>query len=418
MTSRSVNTCEQATTASASNVAAAICEGTISNTSNPSPASSGLSEATTSIIRYFSQSFDRPREILNGLAQSNCILSGPRAAAFFFPCACQPDSEWAFYVPAEAHCVGAAIEVLSNAGVRWDVPWQKLQDMADAEAGTIFDLELRDYITMKEHIVYLAIHFQSWEHPYAVYGIQDQINEALEADSTRPYIRLESGVVVRMAYARDRCAYKDTSSMNIVTGHTTYNETSQKVQLIFDENKSPLDQIFDFCASQVQACVTGFGAFHLYYDLAAMGKAWYWIQNAQNKKIAEAATLEYAARGYTFTVAANPNAIDHYLNDPAHGAKFLPFDQTLDIPRALEQQRRAILAHLTWREVAGQTIWLNKQLTVEMEEVLRSTRRRGEALKKCNIDLSSEANFRTAVQYCTLFKLNSRSHGVNEVSGF
>ena len=133
---------------------------------------------------------------------------------------------------------------------------------------------------------------------------------AMQAYSTRPandYGHMEyNGVAVVVLDDGAHNSCYDHPSRTIITGYTSHSTSPQKVQLIFQDDASPLDQVMAFYASHVQSFISGFGAAHLYHTLDVKAKAIHWTNNTQHYLSSLSAIEKYTARGWTVLTSPTP----------------------------------------------------------------------------------------------------------------
>ncbi|TKA23930.1 hypothetical protein B0A50_06436 [Salinomyces thailandicus] len=300
---------------------------------------------------FLGSSFHSPQRLLRGMARANCLLSGSRALDFFVPGSATPSSDWDFYTYGSPYCVGLAIEALSGAGVEWCDAFQPIREIATAPMRSVFYMEL--------------------EHAYAFVDraltprnvdpiVADILVQLRDVLWTKPYQRavlLNNGSTIHLVGRAGGGAPYGTGAVNLITGHTTHNGSSEKVQLIFRYNTSPVQHILAFYASSVQCFISPFAAVHLYFSLAKQRTAIYWPHNSQHEPSAVASVKKYEARQWTFSTPANAlsSAIEHHCLANSPYSTYLPLALNSGLPADLHNLRVEATKNISWQVSEGET---------------------------------------------------------------
>ncbi|KUJ23708.1 uncharacterized protein LY89DRAFT_775969 [Mollisia scopiformis] len=82
---------------------------------------------------YFTTLIDDPDFLLKSMCHANVGLSGSRAAAFFYPHACTPESDWDFYCSGGDVAVAKFTHLLTSLGATWGINKKSNKETNEAE---------------------------------------------------------------------------------------------------------------------------------------------------------------------------------------------------------------------------------------------------------------------------------------------
>ncbi|KAK3075569.1 hypothetical protein LTR53_001007 [Teratosphaeriaceae sp. CCFEE 6253] len=310
---------------------------------------------TARILDFLAASFHNPAQLLRGMGNASCILTGPRALEFHHPGCIDANAEWTFVTHPSAYCVGLAMQALQTAGVVWEDSFEPIREIAAAQSGEILPIHLR---LLKEHVRRAA--FGSVTRPAlgpSMDAVLKHVAAVLQhADvvgaPVPEYVRLPNGVVIHVDQSKYGGPYRSGSPSWVaaVIGHTTYNGTHQAVRLISKAGKLPIEHVLDFSASSVQCFVTAFGAGHLYDAMAKKRRAYYWPNNAQYKSGSTGNLDSDSCNQFTYSRAPASPVQDRRLG--IGGSRFMAFDLQLYRGHSV---RQVALRNLRWQVSEGET---------------------------------------------------------------
>lgn len=330
------------------------------------------------LFAYLSQSFENLDGLSRAMAKSCCVLSGSRALEVFIPGSCNEESDWDFYVPFSVYCVGIMMDALGRSGVQWQDVFQPLRDIADAPWGTVVHMELCHV----QALITKALTHGPLEHSDdtidpVVGPILRHIHRELHRRRRCDRIRFGNGTVLLVDHGVPVTRSCSRSSVHVITGFTTHNGVRQKIQLIFQPDLSPMQQITTFYASSAQCGISPFGAFHLFFARAIRHEGIFFPNNSQHVASAHAAMRKHAARGWTFFTPRwvfNTSVRDERLSS-SWSSIFVPLRMPVDIPDKLAEARRSMLANLKWEISEGETR-LTRAMPISVRHVIEGNRRR------------------------------------------
>ncbi|KAI7554891.1 hypothetical protein KC331_g229 [Hortaea werneckii] len=370
---------------------------------------------TTAVVNYLHQSFGAPESLLRSMASGNFILSGSRALDFFRPGSAVESSDWDFYTYHNSYCVGLAIQALMDSGVVFDDALQPLRDMLDAPARMVIRMHVDTIWTYIERADFYRHTGRPLEAPI------DQLLQEIRTELTiDPYTRvmaLPRRAVLHILRGRREPTYGPgtTTSVHIVTGHTTHNGTNQKVQLIFSPRLTPLQHIMAFYASSVQCFISAFGAVHLFHKLAMKREAYYWPNNSQHPPSASTALLKYSGRQWRFVatpLSLSSTIVDHSLK--SRGSVLMPVKINTGLSPALHRVRAEAFANVRCQISEGETRFIATE-PKSLRDVLQANRTARHLNRLCDPKL--EAARRLARDHSVAFDRDGSFPYPAELSG-
>ena len=247
---------------------------------------------------------------------------------------------------------------LKNQGVEWD-RYYVFRELLAAKSTQIISMRwerFKEYITKSKED--LERKDPLWENVF------EKLWRQVSGDSQGPdfmYRRIgQHGMLLCLSgYSTTRhpsCEYRSQSNFDVITGHTTHNNTRIKVQLIFSARKSPLEHVIDFYASHVQCAITPYGAIHFDWENAKNQMGGLWPRNSQAKMLVPLAIEKYEQRGWEFHRQSENERIVRTTTSPE--VKVVEFNVELEIDPTLERTRRRAFQHLTWEQAGGRTVMM------------------------------------------------------------
>lgn len=347
------------------------------------------------------------------MARASFILSGSRALEVFVPgSCCDLSSDWDFYIPFSAYCVGIALQTLSTCGVVWNDIFEPVRAIARAPGGTVLEMHV-------DVIKGLVTYAQRFPGDIQLDDESLATLQAMRKCMRNRYCRqMQFGnVVVKVLRGRHSVPYYSPTSIYIITGHTTHNDTNQKVQLIFKPATSPIEHIMAFYASSVQCLVSAFGAAHFYSSLANGRQAFYWPNNSQHHPSAAAAMCKYSNRGWSFTVPSHllSTSIQRAQLSGSSDSKVVLFDIDTGLSPTLAEARQNAFKSLAWECSEGETRFV-PSAPKSGRKIFAANRKR-----RCVFHYQRpvlNAAKMLAVQHSLAFKRNGRWAYPDEIVGF